>query len=142
MDSTNRPPLGPIGKIEFYDYFYHLHQASSLTSRYWQFFTPQYLLKGLPDASSVQHLPKKTSQLHENDGSRELFWGLYAVERRAFAWVFAYGCLCNAPGAIFFFLWLFRWGHAADLQNASVPVQLSLSLTICFVALLYDSRKQ
>jgi hypothetical protein len=34
---------------------------------------------------------------------------------------------------IFFFLWLYQWGHGSDMQGASVPVNLSLSLTMGFL---------
>ena len=75
-----------------------------------------------------------------DDRLTELFYGLYAKERRSFARVAVYACLCNLPGVIFFFLWLFRWGHDADLQNASVPLTLWLSLTLGFAAVAFGTR--
>jgi len=86
-------------------------------------------------------LPKRTYALElDVDNKREIFWGILAHERRAFAWVLAYFCLCNTPATIFFFLWLFEFHHATALQNAVVPLLLSLSLTAEFIAVLYESR--
>lgn len=77
-----------------------------------------------------------------DDGEREYFYGLYARERRSFFRVMIYMSLCNVPGVVFFFLWLFKWGHDSDLQNASIPVMLSLSFTLGFVMLVYESRER
>ena len=91
--------------------------------------------------AAIARLPKRKTPLNMHDGNRELFWGIYARERRSIARVLAYGTLANVPGIVFFFLWLFRWDHASDLQNAAVPVGMSLSLTMLFVALLFESRE-
>ncbi|KAJ5372606.1 hypothetical protein N7517_004612 [Penicillium concentricum] len=32
-----------------------------------------------------------------------------------------------SPSVYFFFAWLFQWGHAGDLQNAAIPITLSLA---------------
>lgn len=129
----SRPPAGPIGEDEFYDYFYHYSPA-------WRRCRP-HILSSAPNNSALGSLPKRKLVLDMEDGQREVFWGIYAVERRSFRWLLAYGCLCNVPGVIFFFLWLFQWKHASDLQDGSVPVMLSASLTAIFVALLYESRQ-
>jgi hypothetical protein len=152
------PPEGPITKEDFYDRFYHNDNASPPNPTGKNPFTrcnacPCYTwtqhqssqLGSMPsttttESQSLSVLPKRKLPLQLHDGKREVFWGLYIRERRCFAWVVAYGCLCNLPGVLFFFLWLFAWGHQADLQNAAVPVQLSLSLTVCFAALLYEGR--
>jgi hypothetical protein len=44
------------------------------------------------------------------------------------------------PAVIFFFQWLYEWGHGIDLKGAAVPAQLSLSLTLGYLSLLYWSR--
>jgi hypothetical protein len=36
------------------------------------------------------------------------------------------------PPLIFWFLWLFQWGHSGDLQNASVPFLSALGLISLF----------
>ena len=75
------------------------------------------------------------------NGVRETFWGVYARERRSAARVSIYGLLANSPGIVFF-LWLFQWKHESDLQNGTVPVGLSLSLTMLFVAFVYETRER
>ncbi|KAI5366686.1 hypothetical protein Slin14017_G043260 [Septoria linicola] len=111
------PPIGPIAEREFRDYFYKHCEPS------------------------IQVLPKRLSELHFDDGNREAFWGLYAIERISFAWVAAYFCLVNAPSVVYFFLWLFYWRHDSDVQGASVPVSLSLTLTAMFIGLVLASKK-
>jgi len=71
---------------------------------------------------------------------REYFWGILAREQRAFAWVLAYFILCNGPGMIFFFLWLFDLHHATDLSNAIVPLSLSLFLTGGLVVIIFENK--
>jgi hypothetical protein len=63
---------------------------------------------------------------------REIFWGLYAVERRSALMAAAYSFAFLSPSIYFFFAWLFQWGHAGDLQNAAVPVTLSLGCLTFF----------
>lgn len=133
MDSISRPPDGPITAGEFHDHFYR----ACYPCHTWHQHQRQRRLFSQLNTSAIQSLPKRKQELETHDGKREVFWGIYARERRCFAWVLGYGCLCNLPGVIFFFLWLFRWGHVSDLQNASVPVGLSLSLTIFLVGLLF-----
>ncbi|KAM3413956.1 hypothetical protein BST61_g10625 [Cercospora zeina] len=141
MSAIMRPPLGPIAEGEFRDFFYGKIKDINMNSRSWRLFRRQQLLGTIPNTGAVSLLPKKLRELHMSDGSRQPLWGLYAVERRSFIRVVAYFVLCNSPGLTFFFLWLFRWGHAGDLQNGTVPVQLSLSLTVGFVALIYGTRE-
>lgn len=89
---------------------------------------------------ALDAVPKRLVQINMDDGVDEYFFGLYAKEERSFFRVAAYACLCNLPGIIFFFLWLFQWGHGADLQGASVPLTLSLSLTLGFAAVVFGTR--
>ena len=84
-------------------------------------------------------VPKRHTQVNMDVGLTELFYGLYAKERRSFARVAVYACLCKLPGVVFLFLWLFRWDHEAGLQNASVPLTLSLSLNLGFVAVVFST---
>ena len=87
-------------------------------------------------------MPKKKHEICLDSGHSEIFWGLLAVERRSTAYLLAYCVLCNSPGIIFFFLWLFQWKHAADLQDGAIPIQLSLSLTLGFLGLVYGTRNK
>ncbi|KAK4629728.1 hypothetical protein CLAFUR4_08611 [Fulvia fulva] len=113
------PPGGPVSEQEFRNRFH----------------------KSCDDQGVVASLPERKTPLNMQDGNREIFWGIYARERRSFARVLAYGFSANVPGIVVFFLWLFRWDHASDLQNAAVPIGMSLSLTMLFVALLFESRE-
>lgn len=135
---VQRPPEGPVTEGEFRAHFY----GASSRNYPWHRHQQQEILFNPSNKSALQSLPKKIQTVEIEDGERETFWGIYARERREFIWVFAYICLCNLPGVLFFFLWLFPWGHISDIQNAAVPIQLSLSLSICFVALLYESRER
>ncbi|KAJ6094202.1 hypothetical protein N7467_003047 [Penicillium canescens] len=79
----------------------------------------------------VVMLPKRETELEEGVTEIEDFWGLYIVERqsnlRAALW-----SLFLLPSIYFFFAWLFQWGHAGDLQNASVPIILLLGPLLTF----------
>lgn len=132
------PPLGPISKEEFSDRFYTYcedccHRWHQEQMRRW--------LPGLYDKEAIRALPKRKTALEMEDGKRELFWGLLVKEQRSAAMVLAYLVLCNTPSVIFFFLWLFEWGHVSDLQNASVPPMISLSLTLGFVGWIFQTRE-
>ncbi|KAF1817812.1 uncharacterized protein K489DRAFT_328756 [Dissoconium aciculare CBS 342.82] len=132
-----RPPSGPIPKSQFHAHFYNPHS----NNRTWRSFCLDRIAPELLKNEHLKSLPKRR-QVIVQDSKREIFWGIYAREKRCFGWVLTYGVVCNFPGLLFFFLWIFEWQHASDLQNASVPVQLSLSLTICYAALLYESRER
>jgi len=92
------------------------------------------------DKEAIKVLPKRKIAIEWQDGKREIFWGLMVVERRSVAIGLAYLFLLNLPGVIFFFLWIFPLGHQSDLQNAAVPVGVSLSLSLSFLSYLYISR--
>jgi len=132
------PPDGPVSSDEFRDHYYLPDCLSFHSWRRYQLRFRGHFNKITRE--DLEALPKRHTQVDMDDGLSELFYGLYAKERRSFARVAAYACLCNLPGVAFFFLWLFRWGHGADLQNASVPLTLSLSLTLGFAAVVFGTR--
>lgn len=99
-------------------------------------------LRILEQTDAIKVLPKRKEALEMEDGKREFFWSLLLRERRSVPLVLAYVCLFNAPGVVFFLLRLFQWQHTSDLQNASVPVLTSLTLTIGFVGWLLQSRDE
>ena len=76
---------------------------------------------------------------HAEWQAREIY-GLYAKEARSALRVAIHMSVCCLPGVMFFFLWLYRWGHGADLQGAAVPVQLSLTLVAGYLGVLYWTR--
>ncbi|KAF2189112.1 hypothetical protein K469DRAFT_702842, partial [Zopfia rhizophila CBS 207.26] len=79
-----------------------------------------------------ERIPKRDRRLEEGDPSREIFWGLYAVERRSAFVAALYSLVFLLPSVYFFFAWLFQWGHSGDLQNASVLIAMSLSCLAIF----------
>ncbi|USW54890.1 hypothetical protein Slin15195_G082090 [Septoria linicola] len=135
------PPIGPIAEREFRDYFYKHCEPCNFVNRSWKRLIQHRILNTPIHNSAIQVLPKRLSELHFDDGNREAFGGLYAIERISFAWVAAYFCLVNAPSVVYFFLWLFYWRHDSDVQGASVPVSLSLTLTAMFIGLVLASKK-
>ena len=135
------PPDGPISHDEFNFHYYYDLCPSYLSWTRW--FASSYLTNAGPSIASrtaLDAVPKRKSELNKEDGKRELFYGLYAKEARSAFRVVMYISLCNIPGVLFFFLWLYQWGHGSDLQGASVPVNLSLSLTLGFLGWLYWTR--
>ncbi|KAK6428321.1 hypothetical protein LTR95_015535 [Oleoguttula sp. CCFEE 5521] len=134
----SRPPYGPIWKSEYRHRFY----TSCTSCHSWHILHQQRKnAYNQADTSRIRVLPKRKQEVDMTDSESEVFWGIIARERRGFAWVLAYGCLANAPGVVFFFLWLFSWGHASDLQNAAIPLTISMCLTLTFATVLYEDRR-
>ena len=132
------PPNGPITREQFYDHYY-LDQCPSLHN--WRRYQLSY--RGhfnQANRVALDAVPKRLIRINMDDGVDEHFFGLYAKEERSFRHVAVYAFLCNMPGLVFFFLWLFQWQHGSDLQNASVPLTLSLSLTLGFTAAVFGTR--
>ena len=93
----------------------------------------RHLGLSLVERGAFDSAPKRIMKLDMQDGRRELFYGSYAKEARSALRVLIYMSLCCWPSVIFFFLWIYRWGHGADLQGAAVPVQLSLTLVASYL---------
>jgi hypothetical protein len=72
---------------------------------------------------------------------REEFWGIFAQERRSFIWVFSYFLAAMSPSIAFFLIWLFPLGHGADLQNASVPISMTIALLSVLVCVVWNDRE-
>jgi hypothetical protein len=66
--------------------------------------------------------------LEEEGNAWEFFWGLNAVESISALKTAVYHLIVLLPSIIFWFLWLFDWGHSGDLQNGSVLFLCSLGL--------------
>lgn len=85
--------------------------------------------RGFNNDDVVGHLlPKRDTFIEEQDSSREIFWGLYVVETRSIAMLVLYSVFFLIPSLYFFFAWLFSWGHHGDLQNAAIPLSVSIGL--------------
>lgn len=74
-----------------------------------------------------EKIPKRETALEEGVLEHEDFWGLYVVEKLSVFRLVIYSLAFLSPSVYFFFAWLFEWGHGGDLQNASVPIALSLA---------------
>jgi hypothetical protein len=130
-----KPPVGPVTSDEFCHHYYHNDDPSCFT---WRRYQRKQRWNNRP-RESIDSVPKRKVRLNMDDPTPLLFYGLCAKERRSFAHVAVYICLCNTPALIFFFLWLFHWGHGSDLQNAAVPFSLSAMLSLSFAALVYST---
>jgi hypothetical protein len=87
----------------------------------------------------LELLPKKLSQLDESSEQREFFWGIYAREVVCLRWVLFYNVLCILPFVWFLFMWIFPWGHASDLQDASVPITIMIGMLSIFWSVFLGS---
>jgi hypothetical protein len=135
---TPPPPNGPISKEQFQDHYYLDHCPCLWDWKRYQLSYRGHFNKA--NRVALDAVPKRLVRINMDDGVDQHFYGLYAKEQRSFLRVAIYACLCNLPGVIFFFLWLFQWQHVSDLQNASVPLTLSLSLTLGFAAVVFGTR--
>lgn len=131
------PPNGPISPDEFRLHYYY-NICPSLFS--WERWHRCQTRLSMVDSEAFEAVPKRLVKLDMENGKREHFYGLYAREARSALRVAIYIALCNAPGVLFFFLWLYQWKHGSDLQGAAVPVQLSMSLTAGYLGVLYWTR--
>ena len=71
-----------------------------------------------------------------DDGARECFFGLLAVEVFSYSWAAVYVVLVQMPWIVLFLVWIYALKHPADLQNAAVPITISLALTGILIAVL------
>jgi hypothetical protein len=117
----------PISRHEFHTRFYACYQPRP--SLHWF----HKCIKGCRSSQkTIDLLPKRRTFLEEGGDDREVFWGIYAREKPSILVVIVYNVVCLIPFLTFFFLWLFRWGHSGDLQNASVPIFISISMISVF----------
>ena len=131
------PPDGPISHDEFREHYYY-KLCPPLWS--WERWHTRHFGLSTADKEALEAVPKRVVKLDMENGKREHFYGLYAKEARSALRVAIYVAICNLPGFVFFFLWLYQWKHGSDLQGAAVPAELSLSLTVGFIGVLYWTR--
>ncbi|GAB7333728.1 hypothetical protein MBLNU13_g05263t1 [Cladosporium sp. NU13] len=131
------PPHGPISPDEFRQHYYYQVCPSLLS---WERWHGRRTGLSLAETKAFDAAPKRVVELDMQNGRREIFYGLYAKEARSALRVAIHMSICCFPGVIFFFLWLYQWGHGADLQGAAVPVQLSLTLVAGYLGVLYWTR--
>lgn len=128
-------PDPPITKHEFNKRYYNICDNPSTWHRH---KCLRYCTTG---GHALALLPKRLHPLERGYDKREVFWGIFAQERRAFIWVLAYFLLLLAFSIVFFFLWLTVMGHSGDLQGASVPITLVIGLFGCFFTYIYSDRE-
>jgi hypothetical protein len=131
------PPRGPISHDEFHLHYYHRCCPSLFT---WERWHRRQIVPGLVEKEALEAAPKRLIKLNMQSGKREHFYGLYAKEARSALRVAIHMSICCLPGVIFFFLWLYQWGHGADLQGAAVPVELSMTLVMGYLGVLWWTR--
>jgi hypothetical protein len=124
--------MPPISPHEFYRRF-HSCCGSCKTSKTAFPRFPHYCKKTCRRSmEALERIPKRTLLVEILGDSRDIFWGIHAVERLSFFMTAIYHILILAPPLIFWFLWLFQWGHSGDLQNAAVPFLSALGLVSLF----------
>ncbi|CRK25377.1 hypothetical protein BN1723_003282 [Verticillium longisporum] len=121
-------PVLPISDDQFYHRFYACYNPTSLHRLFHK------CRKRCGDRADVGSFPLRRHGLQVEDTKKEYFWGIYVVTRVSNTRVAVYSSLCCLPGLVFFFLWMFSWGHSGDLQNASVPLCISLALLVVFLS--------
>jgi hypothetical protein len=84
----------------------------------------------------VDRIPKRTIPLEFEAQGQEEAWGLHAIEYVNLVHVVVYHIVMLAGPLIFWGLWLWYWGHKADLQNATVPLVCMIPVLSFFWALL------
>ena len=127
-------PLPPIGKHEFYINFHRCMRGGD---------SHRHLLPWLPchqpcnrfpgiDAA-VQRIPKRDRPLEAADiAERKRLWGLVAMERVSTTRVAIWHLIILSGPFTFWFVYMCYIGERTDLQNASVPVTVVISLVSLF----------
>jgi hypothetical protein len=130
------PPHGPITEVEFRERFYRSGEKYYRWQAKWEaiFFEN--------DDQAYQALPKRTEAINLEEPGKEMFYGLYAKEKRSFARFLAYFFLCFfCPGLIFFIVYLAKRGKASELPSAGWPLTVALTLVGILMGELVHSRE-
>lgn len=132
---TPRPmTYTPITKHMFNDLFYACYDKNTIAHRLHSLSSLCDHIVVLAD-DLVGHIPKRDRLVvADARGDKvEIFWGLVAREQRSALRVSIYMLISLIPSIWFAFAWLFGWGHAGDLQDATVP----LTLTVAMLGMLW-----
>lgn len=140
--------VAPISKRIFHDLFHACYTDHSLRHKIHQKMPGSAhcdVVDFLP-REMLDNLPKRDREaLHDAQlQSVENIWGLVAREQRSATRVFLYVLLSLVPPLWFFFGWVFELGHVNDLQNAMVPITMSLTVlsTLWTVVYMRDEDKE
>lgn len=119
----------PITKHMFNDYFYSCYDSQNMKHAFIHKFRSSCdVIETLPQ-DLLESMPKRDREVMVGArfGKVEHFWGIVAREQRSALRVVVYMLLSLMPTIWFMFMWMFSWGHEGDLQNATVPVTISLA---------------
>lgn len=128
--------IPPIGPHQFYDRFHRCYKPRAVLHFYHRCIDFNRSTRDL-----LQLFPKCDLDLVEDSDKYEPFWGIVAREKPCFIRLLIYNCICASPCLVFFFMWLFSWGHHGDLQNAAVPLSLMLVGLSIFWSILFANRE-
>jgi hypothetical protein len=93
------------------------------------------------DFTAYKVLPKRTEPIELGTAKKEVFFGLYARERKSFLWIMAWFFLCFSTPFAFFFLWLYVFGKPSELPSAFVPLGGSFTLVTILITHLINIRE-
>jgi hypothetical protein len=122
-------PMPPISEHEFNRKFYNCYRGSK-RHRHFLGITCRKTCRPANDA--LDRIPKRDRQVIIEGDKREIFWGLLAREAVSFRRVVVYHVIFLSAPFVFWVLWLLKWGHSGDWQNASVPFLAALGLLSLF----------
>lgn len=130
----------PITKHMFHDYFYSCYDSHNLKHSFLhRFLSTCDVIETLPQ-DLLENMPKRDREVMTSAQCNrvEHFWGIVAREQRSALRVVVYMFLSLVPTIWFMFMWLFCWGHEGDLQNATVPVTISIATLSMVWAVVYS----
>lgn len=133
----------PITKHMFQHYFYGCYDSGTLSHRLHTYLplAPACRIRN-PAAELLEYLPKRDRPIAATAQSEkvDVCYGIAARECRSFFRVVVYLCLIIAPAFWFIFAWLFAWGDRGDLQDATVPMTLTLAVLSILWGVVYSGR--
>jgi hypothetical protein len=121
-------PEPPISRHEFRNRFYKCYRGGKKHNH--RFWSCRKQCRRKNDA--LEKIPKRDREVIEEGDTREIFWGLLAVEEIQFLRVLIYHIAFIAGPFTFWALWLTEMGHPGDLQNASIPFTTAFGLMSLF----------
>ncbi|MCJ1383430.1 hypothetical protein MMC17_006544 [Xylographa soralifera] len=122
---THNPPISPH---EFRSRFYKDRKCYLPSKVAITHYNHRCKTQCRSSREALARIPKNVFPLEEEGHGREYFWGIHAVEQVSFLVVMVYHILLLFPPLVFWFLWLFAWGHEGDLQNAAIPFMAAVTL--------------
>lgn len=136
----------PITRHMFYELFHTCYDDQSLLHRLHSIVSASAcdILTCLPD-ELLECLPKRNADVSADahlGKTVEMFWGLAAREQRSAFRVVVYMLLSMLPSVWFVFAWLFSWGHASDLQNATTPFMITCTIWGLLWAAVYSGSDE